>query len=230
VHRPVVVVRLSILSAGLVYSLLLYLSGVELNSWTKRILTLLPAFGAGFLALWDVWLWRLPGVKNLVRRPRLDGLWQVTLTPTDDSHIPQGGNRGPIAAFLIISQSYWSIHVRQYTAESISRSRAFFWEQPNGADTERLTFIYDNDPKQSQRHRSTWHLGSCILDPANRRPLTMSGVYFTDRYTKGDMEILLIDRTKGYGSFGEAERHTTSICSSSAPSIQIRDEDNHGRQ
>lgn len=210
-QRPVAVVRLSLLGAGLVYSLLLYLSGVELDSWTKRLLAFLPALGAGLLTLWDVWLWHLPGVKNLVRRPRLDGLWQVTLIPTDDSHIPEGGNRGPIAAFLVINQSYWSIHLRQYTAESASRSRAFFWEQLNGADTERLAFIYENDPKQSQQHRSMKHLGSCILDSTNRRPRTMSGVYFTDRYTKGDMEIQLIDRTKGHGCFDEAERHANSV-------------------
>lgn len=38
----------------------------------------------------------------------------------------------------------------------------------------------------------------------------MSGVYFTDRYTKGSMGPRLVDRTNGYGSYEEAATHAGS--------------------
>ena len=41
-----------------------------------------------------------PGVQRLSRRPFLNGIWSASLRPTPDSHIPQGGNRGPIVATL----------------------------------------------------------------------------------------------------------------------------------
>ncbi len=93
-------------------------------------------------------------------RTRIDGLWRVELVPTDESHIPAGGNRGPIPGFLVISQSYWSVYVRQFTVESASRSRAFFWEHPDGAEAETLTFVYENVPQQQYQHRSQRHLGT----------------------------------------------------------------------
>ncbi|WP_157979867.1 Cap15 family cyclic dinucleotide receptor domain-containing protein [Kribbella monticola] len=205
--RPTAPVRLAILAVGIVYSIILYLSGVELDSFFKRLAAVLPALGAIAVTFWDVLLWRMPLFKHLTRRPRIDGLWSVELTPTAESHIPPGGNKGPIPAYMTVSQSYWSVHVRQFTAESSSRSRTFFWWQANGADIECLTFIYENDPKQSHQHRSGRHVGTCVFDIATRSPRLLSGVYFTDRYTKGDLEAQLIDRTKGYSSFDDIENY-----------------------
>ena len=210
-HRPTAAVRYAILVVGVVYSVLLYISGVHLTSWYKYVVALLPAAGAIALAVWDTWGWRLPMLQRLTRRPRIDGLWQVELIPTDESHIPPGGNRGPIPGFLVVSQSYWSIHVRQLTAESASRSQAFFWERPGGAAADRLTFVYENIPRQQHQYRSTRHLGTCSLDIASCRPKTITGVYFTDRYTKGDMSLRLIDRSSGYGSYQDALAHVSGV-------------------
>ena len=134
----------------------------------------------------------------------------MTLTPTAESHIPEAGNRGPIRAYLVISQTYWSLHIRQLTAESGSDSKSFFWELLPGADVERLNFLYQNDPLPEHLPRSPRHLGSCSLNTARLVPDQISGVYFTDRYTQGGMQIRLIDRTKGYTSFQEADAHAAS--------------------
>jgi hypothetical protein len=209
VHRPTTAVRYAILAVGIVYSAVLYVSGVHLDSWFKYGLALLPALGAIVLAIWDGWAWRQPVAAWLTHRPRIDGLWQVELTPTKESHIPSGGNHGPIPGFLVVKQSYWSIHLRQFTAESASRGRAFFWELPGGGETETLTFVYDNVPLEKHQHRSNRHLGTCSLDPGSRTPKTITGVYVTDRYTKGDMRLTLVDRTTGYGSYEESLSHAS---------------------
>jgi len=206
-YRPSAPVRLTILGVGIVYTALLYLSGVELDNPYKRLVAVLPAIGTIGVTFWDVLLWRLPAINRFIQRPRIDGLWHVELTPTTDSQIPAGGNRGPISGYFVISQSYWSIQVRQYTTESASRSRAFFWERAPGANIECLTFVYENEPKQRHQHRSGRHFGTCIFDIASREPVAISGMYFTDRYTKGDMQLQLVDRSKGYASFQEAEQH-----------------------
>lgn len=208
-NRPTAAVRYAILGVGVVYTVLLFVSGVHLNSWYRYVVAVLPAAGSFILAAWDALAWRLPILALLTHRPRIDGLWRVELTPTGESHIPAGGNRGPIPGFVVIRQSYWSIHVRQFTAESASRSRAYFWENPNGAEAENLVFVYENVPQQQFEQRSQRHLGSCNFDIGNRRPKTITGVYFTDRYTKGDMRLTLVDRSKGHGSFEEALVHAS---------------------
>jgi len=206
-HKPTVTVRYTILGVGVVYSVLLFVAGVHLDTWYRYVIAVLPAVGGIILTAWDAWAWRQPGLSRLTHRPQMAGLWQVELTPTDESHIPAGGNRGPIPGFLVVRQSYWSIHLRQFTAESASRSRTFFWEHADGAEAETLTFVYENVPQQQFEHRSSRHFGTCSLDIASLRPTTISGAYFTDRYTKGDMRLMLIDRSKSYGSFEEAKSH-----------------------
>lgn len=205
--RPSKPVHYAVLGASLVYSLALYLADLRLDTHLKQGLALLPALAAAVLAAWDLFLWRLPGLARLTKRPRLDGLWRAELHPTQESHIPAGGNRGPIPAYLVIAQTYWSVAVRQYTGESKSDSRASFWQRSPDAAVETLAFLYENNPEQRHQARSPRHLGSCTLDSTNKAPEEMAGVYFTDRYTKGDMTMTLVDRSTGHSSFTAAEAH-----------------------
>jgi hypothetical protein len=186
---------------------LLYVSHIQLDGAAKTILGWLPLGATVALLIWDLWAWRWPLLHRLTHRPRIDGLWRVELRPTEASQIPPGGNKGPIPAFLVISQSFWSTHVRQLTIESPSRSRTSRWEERGDADVERLSFLYENDPLPEYRHRSNRHLGACVLEPATLVPTTMTGVYFTDRYTQGSMTITFVDRTRGYSSYSEAVDH-----------------------
>lgn len=205
--RPSTPVLYAVVGVSLVYTVVLNLAGLHLDTGFKQVLALLPAVAGIALTAWDVLLWHLPGLDRRTRRPRLDGLWRAELHPTPASHIPAGGNRGPILAYLVITQTYWSVAVRQYTGESKSDSRASFWQRRNDAAVETLAFLYENDPKQRYETRSPRHLGSCTLDSTSRAPKEMTGVYFTDRYTKGDMTMTLVDRTTGYPSFAAADAY-----------------------
>ena|GEM_PF-442113 len=209
--RPTTLVRFAVLGVGLAYTAILALSGISLDSTAKVIVGLLPAGASLVLLGWDLWGWRIPPLNRLTHRPRIDGLWEVTLTPTAESHIPEGGNRGPIPAYIVINQSFWSLHVRQMTAESGSDSKSFFWSHAPGEEVERLSFLYQNDPRPEHRDRSHPHLGSCSLNTARRVPRSIRGIYFTDRYTQGEMDLRLVDRSKGYTSFQEAAEYVTEL-------------------
>ena len=205
--RPTAVVRFTTIAVGAIYTVAIALSGVSLDTWLKKALAYLPLVAGLALAAWDIYLWRLPHVHRFLRRPRLDGTWVVTLHPTNESHIPEGGNRGPIPAYMVVKQTYWDLAVRQYTAESTSDLRAHFWVRAGGNSHDMLVFTYENVPKHEVQHRSVRHYGTCQLDPTVRIPTEITGVYFTDRYTKGDMSLRLHDRSTGHASFEAAQIH-----------------------
>ena len=203
--RPANTVRLTATLVGLAYAVLLYLSGLHLQDGWRKAVSYLPTLATLLLALWDIWAWHLPGVQRLSKRPWLAGTWRATLSPTSDSHIPTGGNRGPIKAYVVIKQSFWFTTVRQYTSESRSESIASVWAESGGEY--RLTFTYANRPKQQLESRSRAHLGTSSLDVVGLRPTTMAGEYFTDRYTKGDMALTFVDRKTCLGDFASLQAH-----------------------
>ncbi|MDQ6849752.1 MAG: hypothetical protein M3070_07195 [Actinomycetota bacterium] len=202
---PATTTRIVATLVGIAYAVVLYVSGVHLQDGAKKIVAYLPAIATLLLAVWDLWLWRLPGVQRFAKRPWITGTWSVNLRPTDDSHIPEGGNRGPIEAYIIVTQSYWSISVRQYTAESRSESQTAVWSKTSGGNL--LTFIYANRPMQELEARSRPHFGATTLDLVGLRPSSITGEYFTDRYTKGDMQLRLVDRSTDHADFASTRAH-----------------------
>lgn len=206
--RPTALARAIALAISGIYSIILFNLGLNLPGWSRFVISFLPTLAVAAVVVWDLWLWRFPGVQRLVRRPDLRGLWSVTLTPHPDSSIPEGGNRGPISAFLEINQSYWAVHLRLYTDQSSSKSTATSWLPAYESSVDNLTFTYDNTPKVSESPRSMRSSGACNLMPTSLRPDEIEGTYFTDRSTKGDMALVLVDRTSGHPSFAAAKRHS----------------------
>jgi len=202
--RPDRAVRIVATLVCLTYSAALYWSGITIEPDLRRSLAYLPGLAVLLVLAWDVQVWRWPGVHRLTSRPRLDGLWSATIQPTAESHIPAGGNRGPIPAYLAVSQTYWRFSARLITKESQSSTRAHFWFPSSAHDIEWVSFIYDNSPRQAYQHRSARHLGTCTLRPGSRNPGSLSAAYFTDRYTQGDIELTLLGRDGSVAAFREA--------------------------
>lgn len=205
--RPATTVRLTATIVGVAYAAALYLSGVHIQAGAKQVLSYLPTVLTLLVALWDIWLWRVAGLQRLSKRPWIAGTWSTTLTPTASSKIPDGGNGGPIAAYVIITQTFWSIGVRQYTEESRSNSRATMWVGTSAGGVKTLTYTYANRPRQELEERSHPHLGTAALDIVGLRPKVVAGDYFTDRYTKGDMQLRLVDRTTDHADFSSTRDH-----------------------
>ena len=202
--RPTALARAITLAISGIYSVVLFTLGFELPGWWRFVVSFLPTLAVVGVLAWDLWVWRLPGVQSLVRRPDLRGLWRVTLTPHAESHIPQGGNRGPIEGFLEIKQTFWAVHLRLYTDQSSSKSTATTWLPAYESSVDNLTFTYDNIPKMSESHRSMRSSGACNLMPASLKPQEVEGTYYTDRLTKGDMLLGFVDRRTGFATFASA--------------------------
>lgn len=209
--RPIALVRAVTLIISAIYSIVLFMLDFDLPGWWRFVVSFLPTLTVAGVVLWDLWLWRLPGIQKLVRRPDLRGLWHATLTPHPDSHIPEDGNRGPITGFLEIKQSFWAVYLRLYTDQSASKSTATTWLPAYESSVDNLTFTYDNVPKMSESHRSMRSSGACNLNPTSLKPDEVEGTYFTDRFTKGDMELKFVDRTFGHPSFAAATNHAKEV-------------------
>lgn len=208
--RPTALVRTITLVVSAIYSIGIFSLGFELPFWWRLLVAFLPTMAVLCVLAWDLWLWRQLGMQRLVRRPDLRGLWRVTLTPHPDSHIPEGGNRGPIDGFLEVKQSFWAVHLRLYTDQSASKSTATTWLPAYESAVDNLTFTYDNVPKMSESHRSMRSAGACNLLPTSLRPEEMEGTYFTDRFTKGDMHLVFVDRETGHATFAAAKQFAST--------------------
>jgi hypothetical protein len=53
------------------------------------------------------------------------------------------------------------------------------------------------------------HTGACRISLAGLTPRSITGRYYTDRFTAGDMELSLISRSTEHSTFGEAAASDT---------------------
>lgn len=184
--------------------IVLQLSGNTVAGSTQRLLAYLPSALVLVMVAFDLWVWKWPGVHMLVGRPRVDGTWMTTIRPHEKGRVPKNGNLGPITSAVVIEQTFWTVTVRLLTAESLSMSElASMRVQGDSRQQRLLTYTYRNEPRQQHRTRSSPHRGACELTVVGRCPKTVSGTYWTDRLTAGDMDLVLVDRRKNRESLAD---------------------------
>jgi len=193
-----------ILAAALIWGALLVLEGIHLSpAWFRPFSAVVGAL-ALVLAAFDLWLWRLRILQGwLVKRPRLSGTWRAEIrsnwiTPETGVGIP------PIAAFMVIRQTFSTLSLCLVTNES--RSELLGAEIVRGTDgTYRVFGVYRNEPRFAVRERSAIHYGGLELRVAGSPPERIEGHYWTDRDTAG--ELLLSDQRQAYAhDFASAGR------------------------
>lgn len=186
--------RRAAFAASLAWAGLAFLAGDSLPDTLTRVVSYVPAIiGIGVVAF-DKWMWRWWIVRSWTSRPRIRGTWRATLQPSRESHIPEGGNRGPISAVVVIEQTYWSVHARLTTVESESATEtATILKTPDSQDATILVGVYLNDPRATERQRSPTHRGAFRLPLIGDSPQSIAGSYWTDRLTTGTMDLDFID-------------------------------------
>jgi SMODS-associating 2TM, beta-strand rich effector domain len=191
--------RLVAVSVSAVWAAALFYSGVELDGHARRVLAYLPS-AIGFLVVaFDLWLWKIPGVAHIAGRPRIYGTWKATLRPSSDSHIPPGGNRGPIIGAMVIEQTFWTTSVRFHTDQSSSKSStSAIAPDTDSRQSKSFYFTYSNQAKQEHNARSYPHHGTTLLQIIGAEPKSVQGTYWTDRLTAGDVKLELIDRSTSH--------------------------------
>ena len=197
-------VRTVAIGISTVWGFALYASGVNLEDSARRLLGYIPSISVLLAVVFDLWAWKWPGVHTLVGRPRVDGTWRTTIRPHGRSRIPKNGNRGPIRSAVVIEQTFWTLSVRLLTAESSSMSEVASLRIDGESREQRLlTYTYRNEPKQENRPRSNPHRGACEFVVVGRLPRKISGTYWTDRFTVGDIDLELIDRKRDRSSLAD---------------------------
>ena len=140
------------------------------------------------LTVFDLWLWRLRILYPwFVDRPDLRGTWQATFV---SSYVRPGESEpvGPAEALFVIRQTFSSLHIRMLTAESSSNTvGATVSREADGSHL--ILGIYRNRPREEVSHRSAMHVGAMWLSGDGRLPDTLSGFYWTNRLTRGDLTL-----------------------------------------
>lgn len=167
-----------------------------------RFYSLAVLIATAVLGLWDRVLWHLPPVQRLKSIPRdIRGTWRGTLT----SHWVDPGTGGPPVpkpAYLVVRQSFTNVSVTMFTDES--RSRSSLGSVSAGDDLPSLDYMYFNRPDNSIESRSRRHSGSTALDVIGTPTNRMTGHYWTDRDTRGDLEF--VERVHKFADdYGSAE-------------------------
>jgi hypothetical protein len=183
------------------WSLALLLLGVQLPGAAPKVLFALPTVLLLLFALFNGWLWHVGPIRTIVGRPRLTGTWSGSLFSFRSAADGQEAAHDPIPIFLVIRESYLEVTVTLISEESRSRSIAAVLETEQEADFV-IHYLYTNLPRLGVRDRSPQHAGGGRLDISGLEPETLTGEYWTDRRTRGSLEVSKLS-SKLVGNFQE---------------------------
>lgn len=133
-------------------------------------------FSALLMVLYDKWIWKKIPLGIPVLKKQYSGTLKSSFDGVEHD------------ATLYIRQTFLSVHITMESEES--RSISISASLDDVFDEMRLTYCYLNEPKIEYRNKSEIHYGTAVLrvnDPAK-----ISGKYYTDRRTQGDM-IFCVD-------------------------------------
>ncbi len=183
---------------------LLFIEGVSVSpAFLKPLSTVLGTLIL-ILSFFDKWAWHLPFLHPwFVSIPDLRGTWkgQIISTWID----PKTGTRIPIIpAYFVIRQTFSSVQIRLITSQSSSELLAGnIVRDIDGIY--KVLGIYVNKPKLLNRDVSPIHHGGLLLHIQGNPPHSLSGQYWTDRDTKGELHFSERSR-KLYSDFEDADK------------------------
>lgn len=160
------------------------------------------------LVVFHRWGWAWPGVNLLARRPDLRGTWKGVLQSTWPGDERSSG-QGVIHAYITISQTYTGLHLRLFTGESQSGTLiAALACEADGQYV--LSAMYRNQPRHLVRPHSPIHHGGLLLAVEGENFNRLTGSYWTDRRTDGEMRFEHVSR-KRIGDFEAADAAFVSM-------------------
>jgi hypothetical protein len=142
-----------------------------------------------FVALlaWDKVIWHFPWIQKLKAVPRdIRGTWKGRL---NSQWIDEATGRPPEEkdVFLVVRQDASTVSVVLLTEES--RSYSSLAEVVEDRTAAMLHYFYLNRPQSRVENRSRIHPGAASLDLIGRPVTRLSGRYWTDRNSRGELEF-----------------------------------------
>jgi hypothetical protein len=191
-----------VIVATFIWGITLIVQGVSVTgAWLRPYSTVVGVLPL-LLLIFDKWLWRLSFLHGwFVKIPDLQGTWRAGVRSSwhhGDAEPQQ------IEGFMVMRQTYSSISMRFYTAESASELVACRITRSEDSVCE-VVGVYQNVPRLLTRTDSPVHFGGLILRVQGDPVYALEGQYWTDRRTLG--EIHLSDRQpKLHYDFTSAQR------------------------
>ena len=146
------------------------------------------------LLIFEEWAWAWPLVNSLAKRPDLRGTWKGELRSNWEKSEDRSKNN-PLEVYLVIHQTFMALHLRLLTAESQSITLAASVAcESDGAFV--INGIYRNEPRLSVRAHSPIHHGGLALRLEGPPLVSMSGHYWTDRQSDGELDLRLRTRKR----------------------------------
>lgn len=179
--------------AVLVWGVVLLMNGTPVSRQYLAPFTIVGGvLGLAVLAF-EHRLWRSRILHGwFVQRPDIRGTWSLSLQsdwtdPKTNARIP------PIDCFAGITQTFSKLQIHLMTPESESWLIAHRICPSQKGEGYEVVGVYTNQPHNVLRgHRSEIHLGALFLDThgvSQARPDTLTGEYWTDRKTKGTLNL-----------------------------------------
>jgi hypothetical protein len=180
-------VRAVVSLAVIIWGVLLLLEGTPLNLSYLRPYEIVVGAVILLIAFYDAYLWRMWPFSLFSPWPVLHGTWTGELRSAwvDPS---TGKGRHPIRVYLAIRQTAATVRLGLSTPESRSSSMSASISADR-SNPRYLVSTYQNVPQLRLRPGSPIHHGGLILEINARFPKTLSGWYWTDRDTKGELAL-----------------------------------------
>lgn len=151
----------------------------------------------GASTAFDRWWWKWSRFQGwFVKVPNISGTWKVIIN-TQWRNPETGEHPGPITCYMAVRQTYSSLSMRLMTGESTSWLIAQrIVREDDGVLY--VTGVYLNRPQVGLRgrqseivhgRRSEIHHGALLLEVKGHPPTTLDGHYWTDRDTRGAMNM-----------------------------------------
>lgn len=175
--------------SALIWFGLAWVSALDL-SLAKDFFSLVPKVVSADLLLIAVfvkWGWKLKMFRGwLVPFPNLNGTW---IGHVYSNWIDQdtGQKIAPIPAMLTVKQNFFTSSYVVRTAEMQSDSYVEGFLINEERQQKELTYSYTSKPRVSLAHRSNPHDGACVLSIIEIPKRKLSGRYWTERKTTGEM-------------------------------------------
>ena len=184
--NPVIIRVVAIIVAG-VFFIASWVTTGSPDTAFLRFFSIAVFIASVVLVLWDKWGWRTRLAQLFRAVPtNIAGTWEATLT----SHWIDPATTTafePKLVYVVIRQDFATVTVTLISEESISRSSLAAVVRND--DSWSVHYVYVNEPDYRRRIVSPIHHGSGVMQIVGRPAERISGKYWTDRDSKGQLSL-----------------------------------------